>query len=77
VYDDPWKLSPDRSEEHREEFLSNIAAEMDSGLNVSAEAVTRCVFPVIGKKVDMGAVGQIVQTMPKHMRSLRPSKAVA
>lgn len=77
VYYDSWSPSLIGSKEHRNEFLLNIAAEIDPTLNISAEAVARCIFRVISEKVDVGEVRQIVQTMPKNMQSLWPNKAVA
>jgi uncharacterized protein (DUF2267 family) len=77
VYYDSWSPSLIGSKEHLEEFLSNIAAEIDPALNLSAETVAKCVFHVISEKVDAGEIRQIVQTMPKDMRSLWPNKAAA
>jgi uncharacterized protein (DUF2267 family) len=50
VYYDDWSPSLKSSKEHREEFLSNIAAEIDPALNLYGEAVAKCVFRVISEK---------------------------
>jgi uncharacterized protein (DUF2267 family) len=77
VYYDGWSPSTKGSKEHREEFLLKVAAELEPGLNLSAEAVATCVFRVISEKVDVGEVRQIVQTMPKDMQTLWPGKLAA
>jgi uncharacterized protein (DUF2267 family) len=77
VYYDSWSPSLTGSKERRKEFLSHIAAEIDPALNLSAEAVAKCIFRVMSEKVDGGEIRQIVQTMPKDMQSLWPNKAAA
>lgn len=77
VYYDSWSPLLKGSKEHREEFLSNIATQIDPELNLSAEAAAKGVFRVISQKVDAGEIRQIVETMPKDMQPLWPSKAAA
>jgi uncharacterized protein (DUF2267 family) len=77
VYYDSWSPSLIGSKEHREEFLTKIAAEINPALNLSAEAVAKCVFRVMSEKVDAGEIRQVVHTMPKDMRTLWPSTVAA
>jgi uncharacterized protein (DUF2267 family) len=77
VYYDGWSPSLTGNKKQLPEFLANIGSQLDPSLNLSAQAVAKCVLQVISEHVDIGEVRQIVSTMPQNMRWLWPDAAAA
>jgi uncharacterized protein (DUF2267 family) len=61
----------------REEFLDRIAAHFSHTRPIDSEAAARAVFQVLEKHVSPGEIEDVIQILPKDIRTLWPARAQA
>lgn len=77
IYYEGWSPTLTGGQQHIEDFLARISLEVDPPLKVSVEAAVQCVLRVIAERVDAGEIRQVIHTMAREMRGLRPEQAAA
>jgi uncharacterized protein (DUF2267 family) len=74
LYYDQWHHPSGKPERLRqkEEFLAQIAAELDDIGPINAENATRAVFSVLERHIAPGEIEDVKATLPAHIRELWP-----
>jgi uncharacterized protein (DUF2267 family) len=60
---------------HLEEFLADVAAELDDIGPINAEDATRAVFAVLEDHIAPGEINDVKGMLPKQLRGLLPEEA--
>jgi uncharacterized protein (DUF2267 family) len=79
LYYDQWHHPAGKPERlrHKDEFLAEVAAELDDIKPINPEQAARAVFSVLEHHIAPGEIEDIKATLPAHLRELWPSGAVA
>jgi uncharacterized protein (DUF2267 family) len=74
LYYDQWHHPAGKPERlrHKDEFLSEVAAELDDIKPINPEQATRAVFSVLERHIAPGEIEDIKATLPTQLRELWP-----
>jgi uncharacterized protein (DUF2267 family) len=74
LYYDQWHHPAGKPERlrHKQEFLAEVAAELDDIKPINPEQATRAVFSVLERHIAPGEIEDIKATLPSQLRELWP-----
>ena len=74
LYYDQWHRPSGKPERlrHKDEFLAEVAAELDDIKPINPEQATRAVFSVLERHIAPGEIEDIKATLPTQLRELWP-----
>jgi uncharacterized protein (DUF2267 family) len=74
LYYDQWHHSAGKPERrrHKDEFLSEVAAELDDIKPINPEQAAHAVFSVLERHIAPGEIEDIKSMLPTHLRELWP-----